>query len=274
MEPQILDDNLHRLNLDYRPFVVGALLEFLAEVRGLQRGRLSETPVVQHLIESDPFAFLVAVLLDQGVPAERAWAAPETLRHRLGHLQPLRLQWDPAPIHAAFSERPMPHRFPRLAAGWVYQAARLVARRYRGDAARIWSDGPSAYELRQRLEEFPGIGQKKAAMAVEILASANGPDVRELSGSDVAYDVHVRRVFLRTGLANGDTVHEVVAAARELHPARPGALDLPAWLIGREWCRPRRPDCAACPISWACPSSPGAGDAVKPAVGAPLAAAG
>lgn len=38
----------------------------------------------------------------------------------------------------------------------------------------------------------------------------------------------------------------MVAVARALHPERPGELDLPAWDIGRRWCRPapypRRPD--------------------------------
>lgn len=36
----------------------------------------------------------------------------------------------------------------------------------------------------------PGIGQKKAAMAVEILARDLGKPFHELSGGDVAYDVH------------------------------------------------------------------------------------
>jgi endonuclease III len=38
-----------------------------------------------------------------------------------------------------------------------------------------------------------------------------------------------------------------------LYPERPGALDLPAWDIGRRWCHPRHPDCALCPLYVACP---------------------
>lgn len=37
--------------------------------------------------------------------------------------------------------------------------------------------------------------------------------------------------------------------ARALYPDRPGALDLPAWDIGRRWCRPVDPDCPACPVN-------------------------
>ena len=76
--------------------------------------------------------------------------------------------------------------------------------------------------LRQRLENFPGIAQKKAAMAVEILARTLGVPLRELNGSDIAYDVHVRRVFLRTGLASRDEVtHMVAACARLIHRGSP-----------------------------------------------------
>jgi endonuclease III len=63
----------------------------------------------------------------------------------------------------------------------------------------------------------------------------------------------VRRVFLRSGLADRDEAHHIVAAARIANPDRPGALDLPAWEIGRTWCRPRAPDCAGCPIGAVCP---------------------
>lgn len=89
-------------------------------------------------------------------------------------------------------------------------------------------------------------------MAVEILARTLGVLLKEMDGSDIAYDVHVRRVFLRTGLATRDEVTHMVAVARALHPERPGELDLPAWDIGRRWCRPTDPDCPTCPLTAAC----------------------
>jgi endonuclease III len=90
-------------------------------------------------------------------------------------------------------------------------------------------------------------------MAVEILARDLCVQLREMGGSDIAYDVHVRRVFLRTGLASRDEVTHMVAVTRALNPERPGALDLPAWDIRRRWCRPTAPDCPACPLNAACP---------------------
>lgn len=62
-------------------------------------------------------------------------------------------------------------------------------------------------------------------MAVEILERDLHVPLSDLTGSDIAYDVHVRRVFLRTGLAQRDNVAEMVAIARTLHPQRPGELE-------------------------------------------------
>lgn len=237
-------------------FVTAALLEFGATLVQKSAGRVPTTSVADSYVRSHPFGFLVAVILDQGVPAERAWAAPSMLRDRLGTLEPAHLVGIESEVRAAFRRRPMPHRFPRLGADWVLAAARRVVDRYAGDARTIWDDEPTARVLQARFEGFAGIGQKKAAMAVEILASEHGVTVRDMAGSDVAYDIHVRRVFLRSGLVARDTPTAVIDAARRLHPDRPGSLDVPAWTVGRTWCRPRRPACDACPIGWACPSAP------------------
>jgi uncharacterized HhH-GPD family protein len=205
------------------------------------------------LIQEDPFAFLLAVIADMGIKAERAWALPYELRKRIGQLTPTYVRANADAVRLAFQERPKLHRFIHLVPNWFIDAALIVLDTYDGDTARLWSDEPTATELRRRLEVFPGIGQKKAAMAVEILARDLHIPIRHLSGSDVAYDVHLRRVFLRTGLADHDDVHEMVAAARAVYPERPGALDLPAWDVGRRWCRPTQPDCPTCPLNIACP---------------------
>lgn len=90
-------------------------------------------------------------------------------------------------------------------------------------------------------------------MAVEILERDLRVPIRDLHGSDIAYDVHVRRVFLRTGLADRDDVDHIVAAGRRLYPERPGAIDFPMWDIGRRWCRPGVPRCSECVLFSVCP---------------------
>lgn len=234
------------------PYVVAAMLEFGGT---LEPGRLVPSEAAEALLRRNPFALLLAILLDQGVPAERAFQAPQTLRERLGHLDPKRIAGDEFSVLRAMRARPMPHRYPAIGTRWIVRAACRVAQELDGDVRRLWADRPTARVLQARFEAFDGIGQKKAAMAVEILARNFGVPLDDMSGSDVAVDVHVRRVFVRTGLSASGSTDAIIRAARELHPARPSELDVPAWLIGRKWCRPRAPKCSSCPISWACPSS-------------------
>ena len=233
--------------------VVKGLLAFGRSLTTSGTGSFTPDPKADAFVRSDAFAFLVAVICDEQVRFEGAWEAPLRLRERLGHWDIKRMASEPDALRAAFATSPALHRWVKITPDRVVAAAARVINDYKGDAALIWRDQPPAQELRERLERFDGIGQKKSAMAVELLDRQLHVPLRHLTGSDVAVDVHVRRVFLRTGLAERDDVAHIVAIARSAHPERPGELDYPAWEIGRTWCRPTAPDCEACPIGAVCP---------------------
>jgi uncharacterized HhH-GPD family protein len=216
-------------------------------------GAFTDIPEADELVKSSPEAFLLAVLFTQGIPAERAWAGPYLLRERLGHLDLARLSAERAAVDGAVGRTPALHRFKHTIPGWISDAAERLLEVYGGSAARVWEGKPTAVELMERLEEFQGIGHKKAAMAVELLIRCFGVPVREIEGGTVAYDVQVRRVFLRAGLIDRDTRQEVERAAARALPAAPGRLDLPTWLIGRQWCHPSRPLCDECRLARVCP---------------------
>jgi endonuclease III len=156
-------------------------------------------------------------------------------------------------VRKAIQQPPMLHRFVETMPRWLVLAARRVMGEYQGDAGVIWRDEPTADVLQKRFDKFTGIGQKKAAMAVEILERDLGVPIRDMHRSDIAYDVHIRRVFLRTRLAERDDRDHMIAVARALHRERPGELDMPTWLIGRGWCHPGIPNCATCPLTEVCP---------------------
>lgn len=244
------------LDLEEKRTIASRLIQFgeTADYATSMPGTISFTPIPEanDVLVSEPFAFLVAVICDYQIPAERAWAVPYHLRQRLGHLDPSRIVAEPERVAEAVATRPSLHRYVQRVPEFIVEAARIVIEEYGGDASRIWSDEPTAARLQARLRRFPGISQKKAAMAVEILERDLGVPIREMTGSDIAYDVHVRRVFLRTGLVEVDDQDHMVSTARMIHPQRPGVLDAPAWVIGRTWCRPRNPDCPMCVLDDVC----------------------
>ena len=212
----------------------------------------TDDPPANQLLTEDPFAFLVAVIADQGVKAERAWIVPMELKRRLGYIDAARLLAEPELVFRAFREPTSLHRYVETIPTWILSAADRVIEVYQGDAGRIWNDEPSAAVLQERLRAFDGIGQKKAAMAVEILERDLGVVIHDMQGSDIAFDIHIRRVFLRTGLAERDDLDHMVDVARSVYPERPGAIDAPAWVIGRTWCKPVSPDCPSCVLLEVC----------------------
>lgn len=237
--------------------VVTALLAYGSKLEsdGAEREMFEFTPnkPANRFLVTNTWAFLVAVISDYQIRAERAWELPYLLADRLGGWGPLYFTRHPEEVLTAFTSPSPLHRFPSQTGEWVVRAAQVVVDEYGGDTKLIWGDTPKAADLQERLREFDGISQKKAAMAVEILERDIGVQISDLHGSDIAYDVHIRRIFLRAGLAQRDDVDHMVARARELHPERPGAMDFPAWMIGREWCRPSNPFCEQCPLGSVCP---------------------
>lgn len=247
--------------------VTAALLAFGDELDAIEASRLSTVltnnrPANDFLL-SDDWAFLCGVICDYQMPADRAWATPFNLSQRLGGWTVGLVADNPDRVRSAFLGPPAIHRFPNQTSGFVIDGALRVLEHYDGAAGAVWKGEPTARELQARFEAFKGISQKKAAMAVEILYAQLGVEIADMSGSDIAYDVHVRRVMLRTGLAERDTVAHMVGRARELHPERPGALDLPMWEIGRSWCHKTDPVCDACVLANVCPRDVAAASSVR-----------
>jgi uncharacterized HhH-GPD family protein len=210
-------------------------------------------PEADALLRASPNAFLLGVLFTQGIPAERAWAGPWLLAKRLGHLDITRLAKESAAVAFAVQQPPMLHRFKNTLPRWISAAATQLDTEWEGDASLIWARGSHVLQVTERLAAFTGIGRKKSVMAVEILTRHLGVELIGREWGQVAYDVQVRRVFLRSGLIERDTPAEVEAAATRACPQAPGTLDLAAWLIGRQTCRPRAPRCDECRLGAVCP---------------------
>ena len=133
-------------------------------------------PDANDLLSRDPLALLIAMLLDQQVPLERAFSAPYDLARRLGHepgAQEL-ADYDPDALAAVFTKRPALHRYPKSMAARVQALGRLIADRYDGDAGRVWGDAADGADLRKRVGELPGFGPQKAQIFVALLGKQLG----------------------------------------------------------------------------------------------------
>jgi uncharacterized HhH-GPD family protein len=128
------------------------------------------------LLQDEPLALVIGMLLDQQVPMEWAFKGPSTLRERLGG------QLDAASIAAMdveefvaiCSEKPAVHRFPSSMGSRVHDLCAFILDRYDGDAGRIWKGVRSAPVLLERIRELPGYGEEKSKILLAILAKRLG----------------------------------------------------------------------------------------------------
>ena len=138
--------------------------------------QLVQDPAADALLESNPFALLVGMLLDQQVPMETAFAGPKKIADRIGGVDPREIaDYDPEKFAALCSERPAIHRFPGSMAKRVQTLAQIVVDRYDGDAAALWVAGePNGAEVLRRLKELPGFGEQKARIFLALLGKQYG----------------------------------------------------------------------------------------------------
>ncbi|MEJ5304505.1 MAG: endonuclease III [Ignavibacteria bacterium] len=241
---------------NYKHNIAKALIKFGQVLENLNSKKeifFTRNPNAEQLIWNNPLAFFLAVLLDQGMKAEKAWEIPYLLKQRLGHLDVFKIaSISDEEIISVFMEAPKLHRFPRRMALFVKKACQHIIEKYNGKVENIWNDKPESNELHQRFLEFQGIGQKKASMGTNMLVRDFKIEIKDKRGIDVSYDIQVRRIFLRTGLVYRDDMNLILQTARELNPEYPGILDFPCWIIGRKYCHPQNPECNKCPISNVC----------------------
>ena len=132
----------------------------------------TDNPAANELLETDPLALLIGMVLDQQVKMEKAFGGPYELKQRLGGRLDVReiATMDPARLDAIFRERPALHRFPGNMARRVQAMAQAVVKDYGGDAGSVWLDAKTGDELAGRISKLPGFGDMKTKIMVSILA--------------------------------------------------------------------------------------------------------
>ena len=149
-------------------------------------------PAADRLLNTDPLALLVGMLLDQQVPMEWAFRGPATLVNRLGDLDAGTVaDMDPEAFLEACRAKPAIHRFPRSMAGRIQDLCRHLVDHHGGDAADIWRGASDGADLSRRLRALPGYGAEKTMIFVAVLAKRMGvaPEGWEAAAGPFADDV-------------------------------------------------------------------------------------
>ena len=133
-------------------------------------------PAADALLDDNPMALLIGMLLDQQVPMETAFAGPKKIADRIGGIDArLIADYDPEKFVALCSERPAVHRFPGSMAKRIQALAHEIVERYEGDAAALWTQGdPDGAEVLRRLRALPGFGEQKARIFLALLGKQYG----------------------------------------------------------------------------------------------------
>ena len=138
--------------------------------------QLVQDPVADELLESNPFALLVGMMLDQQIPMEVAFAGPQKLAERMGGVDAREIaEYDPDAFVKLFSEKPAVHRFPGSMAKRLQTLAQAIVDEYDGDVVALWTAGdPDGAEVLRRLKALPGFGEQKAKIFLALLGKQYG----------------------------------------------------------------------------------------------------
>ena len=217
---------------------------------------ITKDPIIDRYLndlDNYPHFFVLACIMDRQMKAESAWKIPYLISKEIGSpsfnaFESLSLD----EILEIFAHNNL-HRFKNIMAVYFYNAVQRISIDYGGYASRIWRDDLSAITIMSRFLKFDGAGLKIASMATNILIREFKLPIKDKSHIDVSPDVHVRRVFLRLGFIEKNSTNDaLIYSARSLYPDYPGVFDLPAWEVGRNWCKPNNPDCKKCYLNSYC----------------------
>jgi uncharacterized HhH-GPD family protein len=128
------------------------------------------------LLNSDPLALLIGMLLDQQVPMEWAFGAPPKLKERLGgELDAAHIAALPTDeLEVVFKGPPALHRFPGSMAKRTQQLCQHLVDHHGGRAEDLWEGATDAKDLAKRLNALPGYGKEKSKIFMALLAKRFG----------------------------------------------------------------------------------------------------
>jgi uncharacterized HhH-GPD family protein len=148
---------------------------------------LTGDPEADRLLTDDDNALLIAMILDQQVPMEKAFTGPLVIAQRMGGQLDVRriAAISEEEFIGVCAERPAIHRFPAAMAKRIHRVCQVLADKYDGQATNLWRNAATGAQLKQELASLPGFGDEKAAIFTAVLGKRRGvqpPGWREAAG--------------------------------------------------------------------------------------------
>ncbi|MCU1398725.1 MAG: hypothetical protein JWN62_1834 [Acidimicrobiales bacterium] len=138
---------------------------------------ITGNPDADALLNRDPVALLLGMLLDQQVPMEWAFTGPFTLQARLGHLDASRIaRMSEDDFVAVCCARPAIHRFPAAMGKRIHALCDVLTATYPEDVEALWTTAADGAEIYRRLRQLAGFGDEKAKIFIAILGKRCGID--------------------------------------------------------------------------------------------------
>ncbi|MCF6160176.1 MAG: hypothetical protein LKG79_08530 [Furfurilactobacillus sp.] len=183
---------------------------------------------------TNKFALLCGVIVDQSVPATRAWQLPKRLRDRIG-----KQNWTAAwfathhsELLTAIETKPALHRFPKTMAQNLASLGQTLDREANGDAEKFIST-TTYEELEARLTPIHGMGPKKVNALALIIVLDLKQSLTGMDKSKALFDVHLARIL-------GDYLHRPATAVianvvcQQIDPTMPARAATYLWRLDRQ----------------------------------------
>ncbi|WP_134123673.1 HhH-GPD-type base excision DNA repair protein [Kribbella kalugense] len=144
----------------------------------LRELHLTGNPDADKLLNDDPFALLVGMLLDQQYPMEHAFSGPLKLANRMDGFDLHKIAATDLDTFVELSVTPPAiHRYGGSMGRRVHALAQHIIDNYDGETTNIWLAGrpkPDGAEVLKRLKALPGFGEQKAKIFLALLGKQRG----------------------------------------------------------------------------------------------------
>jgi len=190
--------------------------------------------------DRDPFRTLVTTIISQNTADRNTAKAIENLSKRFPITPEALANAETSQIEESLKVAGLYRNKSKT----IKQVSKIILQKFRGNLNSVLS--LPFEEARKTLLQLPGVGPKTAD--VVLLFCADKPTI--------PVDTHVNRVSKRLGLAPTDGDYETVRKSLQslYNPKDYLTIHVLLILLGRKYCKAKKPLCRQCPVNTLCPS--------------------